>query len=252
MPLGLLCYTIYDQKVLKCWPQNFQVNQAFTNWSKMIHLALPGVVMVEAEFLGFEIVTLMASRLGTTELASQSVVCSIAALAYQVPFSVSIATATRVANYIGASLVVNAKKCCTASMNLGLIIGIINSLIILKFRYQITSFFTNDEEVISKVAGVLPLLSIMEIIDCLNACSAGCLRGQGVQKIGSYINIFSFYVVGLPISYIMTFKYDMNIAGLWIGIISGLISMCLLQFYIVFIGADWDKIVVDARKRNEE
>ncbi|ODQ61629.1 hypothetical protein WICANDRAFT_81884 [Wickerhamomyces anomalus NRRL Y-366-8] len=252
MPLGLLCYTIYDQKVLKCWPQNFQINQAFTNWSKMIHLALPGVVMVEAEFLGFEIVTLMASRLGTTELASQSVVCSIAALAYQVPFSVSIATATRVANYIGASLVVNAKKCCTASMNLGLIIGIINSLIILKFRYQITSFFTNDEEVISKVAGVLPLLSIMEIIDCLNACSAGCLRGQGVQKIGSYINIFSFYVVGLPISYIMTFKYDMNIAGLWIGIISGLISMCLLQFYIVFIGADWDKIVVDARKRNEE
>jgi len=253
MPLGLLIYTIfYNSKVLKCWPKDFKINQAFQNWSKMITLALPGVIMVEAEFLGFEIVTIMASKLGTTELASQSVVCSIAALAYQVPFSVSIATATRVANYIGASLTINAQKCCKASMNIGLFIGIINSLIILNFRYEITSYFTNDEEVISKVTNVLPLLSIMEIIDCLNACSAGCLRGQGVQKIGSYINIFSFYIVGLPISYILTFHYDWNIAGLWIGIISGLISMCLLQFYIVFIGCDWEKIVIAARRRNEE
>lgn len=252
MPLGLLFYTLYDQQVLRCWPKDFETSQAFQNWSKMIKLALPGVIMVEAEFLGFEIVTLMASNLGTTELASQSVVCSIAALAYQVPFSVSIATATRVANYIGASLIKNANKCCKASMNIGLTVGIINSLIILKFRYEITSFFTNDQEVISKVTDVLPLLSIMEIIDCLNACSAGCLRGQGVQKIGSYINIFSFYVVGLPVSYVLTFKFGMNLAGLWIGIISGLISMCLLQFYIVFIGVNWDKIVVDARKRNEE
>lgn len=253
MPLGLLIYVFFfDPQVLKCWPKDMKIEQAFQNWSKMVKLALPGVIMVEAEFLGFEIVTLMASKLGTTELASQSVVCSIAALAYQVPFSVSIATATRVANYIGASLVENSKKCCRASMNIGLFIGIVNSLIIFNFRYQITGFFTNDQEVIGKVANVLPLLSIMEIIDCLNACSAGCLRGQGVQKIGSYINIFSFYVVGLPVSYILTFKCDMNLAGLWIGIIAGLISMNILQFYIVFINCDWEKIVHDAERRNEE
>ncbi|CCH43239.1 putative membrane protein [Wickerhamomyces ciferrii] len=253
MPLGLLFYTlIYDQETLRCWPKDFKFEQTFQNWSKMIQLALPGVIMVEAEFLGFEIVTIMASNLGTTELASQSVACSIVALAYQVPFSVSIATATRVANYIGASLTQNGKKCCKASMNLGFWIGLINSTIIWIFRYQITSFFTNDQEVIERIVGIMPIMFIYEIVDCLNACSAGCLRGQGLQKIGSWINIFSFYIVGLPISYILTFKFNWNLWGLWSGILTGLISISILQAITVFYYCDWDKIVDDAKKRNED
>ena len=39
----------------------------------MVRLALPGLVMIEAEVLAFEILTLAASYFGTTHLAAQSV-----------------------------------------------------------------------------------------------------------------------------------------------------------------------------------
>ena len=70
----------------------------------MIRLALPGLVMVLAEYLAFEILTLAASYLSTTHLAAQSILSTITAITFQIPFSTSIAASTRVANLIGATL----------------------------------------------------------------------------------------------------------------------------------------------------
>ena len=53
----------------------------------MIKLALPGLLMVEAEYLAFEILTLAASYFGTTHLAAQSVLSTITAMTFQIPFS---------------------------------------------------------------------------------------------------------------------------------------------------------------------
>lgn len=252
MPLGLLTYTLLNKQFLICWPSNLKYEQLFTNWSKMIELALPGIIMVEAEFLGFEIITLLASNLGTAELAAQSVISSVCSLVYQIPFSVSIVTATRVANFIGASLVDNSKICCRSSVQLSIVLGIMNSFIVWYNQDFIVSFFTNDEDVIILAKKTIWVITVMEIFDCLNACESGCLRGQGLQKIGGYINIFAFYCIGIPISYTLAFKFDLSVEGLWIGIVCGLAFICCAQFYFVFWCPNWEKILEAAKRRNEE
>jgi MATE family multidrug resistance protein len=70
----------------------------------MVKLALPGLLMVEAEFLAFEILTLASSYFGTTHLAAQSILSTLTSLTFQIPFPISIAASTRVANLIGATL----------------------------------------------------------------------------------------------------------------------------------------------------
>ncbi len=75
----------------------------------MIRLSIAGLLMLEAEFLAFEILTLAASWFGTTHLAAQSVLSTITSMAFQFPFPLSIATSTRVANLVGASLAGAAK-----------------------------------------------------------------------------------------------------------------------------------------------
>lgn len=77
----------------------------------MIKLALPGMIMVEAEFFAFEILTLASGRMGTSELAAQSILVAVSSTTYQIPFPVSIAASTRVANLIGAKLPDAARLC---------------------------------------------------------------------------------------------------------------------------------------------
>lgn len=75
----------------------------------MVRLALPGMLMVEAEWLAFEILTLVTSRLGTSYLAAQSVLATVTSTTFQISLSLSIAASTRLANLIGAGLVDAAK-----------------------------------------------------------------------------------------------------------------------------------------------
>lgn len=102
LPILLFLYVVLvDGR--QCWG-GFS-KRAFTNWGIMIKLALPGMIMVEAEWLAFEIMTLLASRFGSSYLAAQSVLTTLGTITYQIPFATSIASSTRVANLIGASLV---------------------------------------------------------------------------------------------------------------------------------------------------
>ncbi len=75
----------------------------------MIRLALPGMIMVAAEWFAFEILTLASSQLGTSYLAAQSVLVTVTSTTFQLPFPLSIAGSTRLANLIGANLVDAAK-----------------------------------------------------------------------------------------------------------------------------------------------
>jgi MATE family multidrug resistance protein len=63
------------------------------------------MIMVVAEWLAFEILTLASSQFGASYLAAQSILVTVTATMFMVPFPVSIAASTRIANLIGAKLV---------------------------------------------------------------------------------------------------------------------------------------------------
>jgi MATE family multidrug resistance protein len=106
LPLFLFLYVRFVDGA-QCW--GGFTRRAFTNWGVMIRLSLPGMIMIEAEWLAFEIMTLLATRFGSDILAAQSVVMTLATITYQIPFPVSVAASTRIANLIGANLVEPAK-----------------------------------------------------------------------------------------------------------------------------------------------
>ncbi|CAG98761.1 MATE family efflux transporter [Kluyveromyces lactis] len=254
MALGLFAYTLYtknEKNPMKCWNGFIKPHQILKNSRKMFNLALPGIIMVEAEFLGFEILTIFASHLGTHELAAQSIISTIASLAYQVPFSISISTSTRVANFIGASLYRSCVITCKVSLLLSFIISSLNMAMIYKARYLIARLFSSEPDVVRLVSSSLPILAFMQIFDAFNASTAGCLRGQGQQKIGGYINVFAFYCIGIPVSYLLTFHYGFGVSGLWWGITSGLVFMSIFQSYAVF-HCNWNDIIRAAKSRNSE
>lgn len=102
LPLLLLGYVVFvDGR--ECW--NGLSARALTNWGPMLKLALPGLIMLEAQFLAFEILALVSAQFGSAYLAAQSIIITVTTSTFQLPFPLSIAASTRVANLIGASLV---------------------------------------------------------------------------------------------------------------------------------------------------
>ncbi|KAJ3522298.1 hypothetical protein NM208_g12919 [Fusarium decemcellulare] len=246
LPIFLFLYVRFvDGR--QCWG-GFS-RRALTNWWVMIRLALPGMIMVEAEWLAFEILTLLSSRFGPEYLAAQSVLATITTLSYEIPFPMSIAASTRIANLIGAGLVEPAKMTAVVAFGAACVIGMFNLALYTGLRYQLPLLFTKDEDVIELVATVIPIVSVMQVFDGLAAGAHGLLRGIGKQSIGGPANLIAYYALSLPCSLALAFGLDWKLDGLWAGVTVGTFSVAAIE-YIYLLRTDWHKAAEEAALRN--
>lgn len=255
MAAGLFAYTITTKNEinpLRCW-NGIHMNKLFKNWGELIKLSIPNLIMIVSEFLSFEILTLMSSYLGTEALAAQSVISTMASVSYQVPYGLSIAASTRIANFLGAQLAEAARTTSQMVFIATMGVVVLNVSFLYFGRAMIANWFTDDPVVKDTIVYVLQLVAPIQIFDALNATSAGCLRGQGMQKIGGYCNVIGYYVIGIPLGYQLAFYYPkehpLGLFGEWIGVGSGLVFVGVIQTYVV-LHANYQKLVDDAVRRS--
>lgn len=214
----------------------------FKNWNKMLQLSYNGCIGVLSEWLAFEIITLSAARFGTVILASQSIIATICCLLYQIPFAISIAASTRVANFIGAA----SKKSLIVATNAALItaigFGVLNGTVLTIFRVHVVQLFSTDPEVIALASKIIPLGAAYQVNDSLAAVSGGILRGQGRQRLAAYLSLIAYYLIALPIGFTLAFGFDLELYGLWCGLCVALFLVSILQTWSV-VKSDWDEII---------
>lgn len=247
MPLCLIGY-IYFFTEKECWG-GFSV-KALHNWLPMIKLALPGLVMVLAEWLAFEILTLSSSWLGSTQLAAQSVLSTVTALTFQLPFPMSVAASTRIANLIGATLGDAGKVAARVSLVASIFVGGLNVIVLSSLRSYIPYLFTSDRAVAELVANVLPVAASFQLIDAFATNCNGILRGIGKPEIGGIVNLFAYYAVALPISFGTAFGLHWELYGLWTGPAIGLAVVAIIEGWFLY-RTSWDHAVELAKARNE-
>lgn len=233
-----LCLYVYFVDGMGCW--NGFTRQALHNWYPMIRLAVPGFVMVFSEFLAFEILTLASSHLCTTALAAQSILSTLSFITFQIPFPVSIAASTRLANLIGAGMPGASQVCIKVTLAMACGAGAVNVVVLTTLRNYVPEIFTSDGAVADLVVEVIPLFAAFQLFDALVANCGGILRGTGRQNIGGWVNVVCYYGVSLwknqlkshltelclqfaiPASLGITFGLRWGLFGLWIGPAVGL------------------------------
>lgn len=147
---------------------------------------------------------------------------TITSTTFQLPFPIAIAASTRVANLIGAGLADAARTCARVAFVAGVCVGFFNVTLLAVFRYRLPLLFTDDPDVISLVASVMPVCAVMQLFDCLAAISHGLLRGTGMQEFGGYANLACYYLIALPLAFGTGFGLGWRLYGLWFGVSIGL------------------------------
>ncbi|OAL04862.1 MATE efflux family protein [Phaeosphaeriaceae sp. SRC1lsM3a] len=249
LPLLLWIYVYFvNPQSLECWA-GF-TRDAFRHWGPMAKLAVPGIIMVETEWLAFDILTFSTSYLSTAHLAAQSIVMSLAVAIYHVPFSVGVAVSTRLGNLIGAGSLSAARTATRTYVLTFLIIGAIDFAFLTAARNVLPKAFTTDPEVITIVSTVLPLLAVFQFCDSTTALANAILRGLGLQAIGGWANLFVYYVIAVPLALFLCFKKDLKLVGLWAGCAVGSSCITLAEGVYMYL-YDWKRAVEDAREREE-
>jgi len=215
-----------------------------------LKLALPGILMVGTEWAAFEIVALAAARLGAVPLAAQSVIMTTDQILNTIPFGIGIAASTRVGNAIGRRDASSAKFIGHLSALLSALTGTIVMLTLLASKDVFGYLFSDDAEVVSLVAQVMPLVASFQVADGLAGSCGGVLRGQGRQHLGAAFNLLAYYVLALPLGITLAFRAGYGLQGLWIGQVFALFVVGTCEYGVVWLGTDWEHEVRKGIERN--
>jgi len=80
----------------------------------------------------------------------------------------------------------------------------------------------------------------------MNVCKlrhVGVARGCGWQRVGAYVNLGSYYIVGIPMAAVLAFVVHLRVKGLWIGLVSGATLQSFL-FALITTFTNWHKQVL--------
>ncbi|KAJ3369357.1 hypothetical protein HDU91_007278 [Kappamyces sp. JEL0680] len=220
----------------------------FTKIMDIIYLGTPGTFMVVSEWLCFEAAALAAGMIGTDSLAAQTIVINTGSFLWQIPFGLAIATTTRIGNSLGANQPETAKNVAMTALLFSLVPAAINMTILLLCRHNWGYIFSDQPSVVKLVADILPLAAFYQLSDTTGCIGGAAIRGCGLQKLGSAINITGYYVIGVPLGILLTFHYDMGLFGIWVGLTVGLCFVATVQVLILF-RMDWHEQSRAAQKR---
>ncbi|XP_042595542.1 multidrug and toxin extrusion protein 1 [Cyprinus carpio] len=217
-------------------------------WDSFIHLAIPSMLMMCAEWWTYEIGGLLSGLISEVELGAQSVVYGLANIAYMFPIGFSVAGNVRVGNAMGAGDVAQAKLSAKLSMICAVSVAVVLATVFGSSRNVIAYIFTNDKDITMRVATVMVLFAPFHLLDATAAASGNIVKGLGKQKIGAVCNLVGYYAVGFPIGISLMFAAKWGILGLWTGL---LISVFLQSVFLIALlfKLNWKKASEEAQIR---
>ena len=104
------------------------------------------------------------------------------------------------------------------------------------FPAPLARAFTPDAAVVAMAATLLPIAAVFQVFDGLQAVGFGVLRGTGDTRFPLVINLIGYYVVGLPVGWLLTFRLGAGPRGLWVGLCTALFLVASL-----LVGRVWTR-----------
>ncbi len=220
-------------------------SEAFNlNWTKgmkpIIQLGLPNSFALLFEVGMFSFIALFIAVLGAKVIAAHQIAMSFTSLAFMVPLSFAMALTVRMGKSFGAKNRVAAIDSLKTGFFWAVVIGATTALITFSLKEIIVELYSFDPEVIKLAVSLLVLAALYQVFDAIQVCAAGALRGFHDAKVTMWVTLFSYWVIGLGLGYILTFTSwiipAMGVSGFWLGIVLGLfLAAILLSIRLRFI-----------------
>ncbi|XP_070023550.1 protein DETOXIFICATION 9-like [Nicotiana sylvestris] len=217
---------------------------------EFFQFAIPSAGMVCLRWWAVELIILLCGLLPNPQLETSvlSICLTTSQIHFHFPFSFGAAASTRISNELGAGNPKAARVSIFAVFTLATSEFLIASAILFSCRSVWGYAFTNEKEVITLITALTPLLCLSIVLDSIQIVLSGVATGSGWQHIGAYVNLGSYYLVGIPASLLMGFSLNWKEKGLWSGLLIGsTVQTILLSFITAF--TDWEKQAKEVRER---
>ncbi|XP_008804797.1 protein DETOXIFICATION 27-like [Phoenix dactylifera] len=226
--------------------------EAFAGLWEFLKLSAASGVMLCLENWYYRILILLTGNLRNAEIAvdALSICMSINGWELMIPLGFFAGTGVRVANELGAGNGKGARFATIVSASTSVVIGLFFCTLIMSLHDKFAFIFTTSTVVLDAVDNLSILLAFTILLNSVQPVLSGVAVGSGWQAMVAYVNIGSYYLIGVPLGVLMGWLFNLGVLGIWGGMIGGTAVQTLILAFLT-IRCDWDKEAMKAINRVE-
>ena len=189
----------------------------------LLKLGAPAATQILFEIGAFSAATALCAKLGPVSLAGHQIALNCAALTFMVPLGISSAAAVRVGQELGRRDSGAARRAGWSAIFIGVGFMACSGAVFVSIPKLIARLFTPNPAVIRVGAQLLLVAAAFQLFDGLQTVATGALRGAADTRTPMLANFVAYWLMGLPIGYVLCFTLGWGALGIWIGLCGGLI-----------------------------
>ena len=188
---------------------------------KVIKIGIPSGIQFLFENGALSFAAIMMGWLGTQELAAHQIALSLVTVTYMIATGISAAATIGVGNQFGRRNFRQLRATGLSSLNLAISLSIISAFIFILGNHRLSHLFIQDDRVIQLASSLLVLAAFFQIFDSIQVVIIGALRGMGDVAFPTPIAIGSYWILGLPLAYLLSQPLHFGASGIWYGLSIG-------------------------------
>lgn len=192
-------------------------------------MGLPVGLTSVAEGSMFQASALMMGWIGTVELAAHGIALQITTITFMVHVGLSNAATVRAGRAHGARDPRLLRDGALTVTGLSLGFGLLTVLLFVTSGHWLTGLFLDasnpaSPEIIVFGARFLMVAALFQLFDLMQVMALGLLRGVQDTRVPMWMAVLSYWLIGIPASYLLAFVLGYGGVGLWFGLVLGLAS----------------------------
>ncbi|MCV2864968.1 MATE family efflux transporter [Defluviimonas sp. WL0075] len=181
----------------------------------------------------FEAAAIMMGWIGAVELASHGIALQLAAITFMVHLGLSNAATVRAGRAFGMGDVEGLRDGARVAIVMSTGFAMATVIVFLAFPGLLIGLFLDPAnpqggEIIAYATGLLAVAALFQMADSAQVMALGLLRGIHDTRVPMIIASVSYWLIGIPVSYILAFRLGMGGIGLWLGLVVGLVVAAVL------------------------
>nr|CAB3483761.1 unnamed protein product [Digitaria exilis] len=223
---------------------------AFSDLVGFARLSLGSAIMICLELWFYMFLIVIVGNLGNAQVAVAAVSICMNLFGWQIMvfFGFNAAISVRVSNELGAGRPRAAKFAIAVVLMSSVAIGLAFFVLVLALRDVYGAPFTESPEVVRAVASLGLVFAFSLLLNSVQPVLSGVAVGAGWQWLVAYINLGCYYLVGIPVGYLIAFPLHGGVKGMWGGMLTG-VGMQTVILVAITLRTNWDKEASEASSR---
>lgn len=176
----------------------------------------------------FQASAIMMGWVGTVELAAHGIAMEVTAVTFMMHVGLSSAATIRTARFAGHGDARALRDGAMVALGLSLVVALVVIALYVIFPEPIIALFLDTSKpesarIIELGAVLLIVAALFHLADAMQVMALGLLRGIRDTKVPMVLAAVSYWLVGIPCSYVLAFPLGYGAVGLWLGLVVGLV-----------------------------